>query len=101
MKNKVRVEKINVKIGDVTVSLKLEDAKELRKLLNDLFGANDEFTYVPIGYPVYPYDRWVTWSDNTSGCALGESGGTIVGESSSGTVTYSLRNSDTKLIIES
>lgn len=38
MKNdKIEVQKIDIKIGDKTISLKPEQAKELKKILNEMF----------------------------------------------------------------
>src|SRR6476659_8351518 len=37
MKDKVEVAKIDIKIGDKTISLKPEQAKELKKVLNEMF----------------------------------------------------------------
>lgn len=100
MSEKVRVEKINIVIGDITVALELEDAKELQKLLNDLFGAfeGDKTIYVPSPYPVYPcpvypypepyypYERWGVWGGDTY---IDNSTSTPF---SGTTITYSLSN---------
>jgi hypothetical protein len=37
MNNKIEVAKIDIKIGDKTISLKPEQAKELKKILNEMF----------------------------------------------------------------
>jgi len=60
MSEEVKVEKINIKVGDIEISLPLKEAKELQKLLNDLFG-DKETIYVPVPYVIpsqpipYPY----------------------------------------------
>ena len=80
MSDKVKVEKINIKIGDVEVALSVESAKELQKILNELFG-NKEFIYVsnPPTIWIYPYTapfvttpyRWwqptITWYNSGTG----------------------------------
>ena len=55
MAKEVIVSKIVFKMGDVSVELSLEEAKELQKLLNDTLG-KQESVFVPtvMSYPVYP-----------------------------------------------
>ena len=89
MDEKVSVEKINIKIGEIEIALSPAAASELRDLLNDLFGETEKTVYIPSPYPVYPYypycppcpyDRWtITWgTDNDTT------------ETWDGTVTYCL-----------
>ena len=52
----VNISKINIKIGEKEISLTLEAAKELQRILNNTFGNT---VFVPncpitIPYPVYP-----------------------------------------------
>ena len=60
------VEKVVLKIGDKEISLSIEEAKQLKGILSDLFGKK-EIQYTP--YPVvekipyyprpwYEYDKW-------------------------------------------
>ncbi len=56
MSNEVKVEKIVIKIGDKEHEFSMSEAKELRKLLNNLLGEK-EFIYIPCAQPIYvePY----------------------------------------------
>ncbi len=47
-KDKVKIDKINIKIGDQEIPMTLAQAKELQELLNDTFGK----TY-RLGNPIY------------------------------------------------
>ncbi len=49
-KDKVKIDKINIKIGDQEIPMTLAQAKELQELLNDTFGLDK--VYRP-GYPIY------------------------------------------------
>lgn len=81
----IEVSKIVVKMGDVSVELSLEEARELQRLLNDTFGKQ---VYIPtvIPYPVYPqpyryWDRFITWDGtDTSGNWDSTGGGTMTYE---------------------
>jgi hypothetical protein len=86
----VKVEKIVIKIGDDEQELTVEAAKELQKILNDLFGNKENVyvypsspIYIPYPYVIHPYypdpDRtvpyyqpyriWCTYTtDNTTLC---------------------------------
>ena len=80
---KVSIEKVSLVIGGKTIELTLEQAKELKGLLNDTF-PDQPLTPFPLPYPVpqpylvpqpYPirprrYNRWEpTWTDRT--CTAG------------------------------
>ena len=55
--SEVVISKINIKIGKKEIELSLDEAKELREILNVTFGEK-EMVYVPHPYPVpayYPY----------------------------------------------
>lgn len=63
MADKVKIDKINIKIGDQEIPLTLDQAKELQALLNDTFGKKFTPSYpIYIECPVYrrpyryPYD---------------------------------------------
>ena len=54
-----KVEKITLDLGDgVQVELTLEKAKELHRVLNDLFGASDTPAKWPISPTLPPYPRY-------------------------------------------
>ena len=50
--SEIKVEQIVIKIGEKEILLNVDEAKELRKVLDDLFG--DKVTTI-INYPQYPY----------------------------------------------
>jgi hypothetical protein len=52
--SEVKVEKISIKIGDKEQEYTLEEAKELQKLLNELFG-NKETIYISV--PAWQVDK--------------------------------------------
>jgi len=53
-KDKVKIEKLNIKIGGIEIHLSLDEVMELKDLLNETFGKT-EFVH---GQPIYiPYDR--------------------------------------------
>ena len=85
-KEKVSIEKVNIKIGKEEIPLTPKQAKELRDLLNDLFGeTRKEYVPYPYPYPVYPYyRRWDYW---TVTCGDDTTGGTSTWD---GTITYCL-----------
>ena len=59
--------KIVFKIGDNKIKLSPEEARELKRDLDDMF--KDEYIYYPTWpqYPLQPsYDLWYTTSDRTS-----------------------------------
>ncbi len=60
--------KIKLKIKDVEIELKKDEAEELRDILNGLVRKEKEFVPYPLLYPVYPnlWDKWeITWGDKT------------------------------------
>lgn len=71
-KNKVEISKINIKIGDKEIPLTLEEAQELRQILDDTFG--QKMVVYP-STPIYierprPWRYWeptITWTTTTSG----------------------------------
>ena len=73
------IEKIVLKIKGKEQSLSVEEAKNLQKALNDVFGNKDYLDYYPtyLNYPVYPtysYPVYPTWC----GDSVSTSGNTIV-----------------------
>lgn len=60
------LKKIVLQIGEKEIELTPDEAKELKKVLGDLFG-EDKTVFVPNPYPVYPYYRpYFTWGTHTS-----------------------------------
>jgi hypothetical protein len=73
----VRIEKIVIDISGDKKEMSLESAKELQKILNDLFGVDKETTYVPYYPYVYPYisstptyTPYKIWCTYTTGTTL-------------------------------
>lgn len=72
--NGVKIETINIKIGEKIIPLGVEAAKELYKLLGELFDVKQitikeyidrPYPYVPyIPYRPWPSDYWITWCDS-------------------------------------
>lgn len=59
MKDKVEIKKVVINIGGKELNLTVEEAKELRDLLNGTFGEK-ETIYIP-QYPVYPDNPYYPW----------------------------------------
>ena len=61
---RAEIQKIKIKIDKKEIDLSLEEARELKQLLEDLFG---KVEYIPMPYPqpVYPYRYWVTYTSGT------------------------------------
>jgi hypothetical protein len=57
MKEKTEVHKIDIRIGDKTISLKPEQAKELKKILNDMFEEKERV--------VHEHHWWYWWHSPT------------------------------------
>jgi hypothetical protein len=60
-----KIKKIVLEIGDKKVELSVKEAKELKEILCDLFGAREN-RYYPYYYYVpqwYPYRYWYTECD--------------------------------------
>ena len=76
----VNISKINIKIGKKEISLTLEAAKELQRILNDIFG---DTVFVPncpitIPYTVYPCPSYPSWEFTwATGTAVGTGGETL------------------------
>lgn len=70
---KMKVEKIVVKMKDQELELTPDEARELKQILADLLGDNNQPIYVPQPYPVYP-TRWrwwePYWGTTTSGSGI-------------------------------
>ena len=69
-KSKVEISKVSVKIGEQAIELTLEQAKELRDILNDTFGEKVVVRpYSPIiidrPYP-YVYPHWTVYATSVS-----------------------------------
>lgn len=84
--NEIKVRQISLKIGKKKeISLTLEEARELQKVLADLFGLENRVTMNPIRitapYPVPVYPKRYEWWEVRPTC--GDSSGTA------GTVTIS------------
>ncbi len=66
MTDTVELKYIVIRLGEVEFRLTVEDARELRHILADLFDANPSPIFVPYPvYPVYPYRGWVTTTSDT------------------------------------
>lgn len=73
-KNKVEISKINIKIGDKSIELSLEEAQELRQILDETFGQKTVFypsAPIIIERPyIRPRQWWegptVTWTTGDS-----------------------------------
>jgi diketogulonate reductase-like aldo/keto reductase len=84
MKNedpKIEVHKIDIKIGDKVISLKPEQVKELKKILNEMFEESKvvhDYHYVDRylwHWPYYnPYQHWTTTCDSGTGSYLSSTG---------------------------
>jgi hypothetical protein len=71
-----KIKKIVLQIGEKEIELSLDEAKELKKILGDLF-KEKETVYVPSPYPVYPYfpNIWrVTYNPLDNGITYVSSG---------------------------
>lgn len=83
MEDKSRIDKICITIGKKKLELGLEEAKELKLILNDLFGKEKELEFIPYyptpavpcplphypDYPIYPtitYSGTGKWEDGTN-----------------------------------
>lgn len=51
-----KVVKVTVQLGDVEVSLTVDEARDLHRVLSDLLGK--PVTYTTPWYPSYPYIHW-------------------------------------------
>jgi hypothetical protein len=58
----VEIKKVVIKIKDIELSLTIDEARALKKILNDAFG-DKETIYVPTYpiYPTYPTIPWQPW----------------------------------------
>ena len=69
MDTKVEIKKVVIKIGDKELSLSIDEAKELKTILNQTFGGG-ETIYVPTvirEYPPYVYPHWtITYGDSNT-----------------------------------
>jgi hypothetical protein len=63
MEKKVRVDKIVLNVNDKQVELTLEEAKDLNKILNDMFKQTPEkdIVYIPYTVPYTPYEPYKIW----------------------------------------
>ena len=68
-KNSVEIKDITIKLGDVDVRLSVEQAKCLRRLLNDLL-ENDRYVYIPYYPNFHTYSTYPYWTVTTSGNSL-------------------------------
>jgi len=61
---RMKIQKIKIKVNKNTeIELSLEEAKELRKLLNDTFGDDQQKVKEIHHYPPRPYRYWTTFGD--------------------------------------
>lgn len=100
MSKKVKVSKIKIEIGENEFELTLEQARELRDLLEDTFGKTIYQPYpitnpIIVERPIYtrPYRYWEpTWTYTSGTTAISS------GSVSSGSVTYSLNDSGSNAV---
>ena len=72
-----KIEKIILKVSGKEIELSVDEAKQLKELLGEMFDkGKDNTVYIPITtpyiyreryYPEPPYYPYVTWSCNTDG----------------------------------
>ena len=60
----VKIKKVEIKIDKKTINLSLEQAKELKAALDDLFQKNNYYPYFPY-YPVYSDRQWTYTTSGT------------------------------------
>ena len=90
----VKIAKINIKMGKKKVSLSVEEAKELRDLLNDTFG-EQKAIFMPSSPIIIdrPYHPWRYWGvDYTTPSVTWTSGNTTGSAATGATVTYALNS---------
>uniref|UniRef100_A0A6M3L7H4 Uncharacterized protein n=1 Tax=viral metagenome TaxID=1070528 RepID=A0A6M3L7H4_9ZZZZ len=83
----VEITKIKLNLGGKEIELTVEQARNLKKSLDDLFGkeivreiyrnSSPYWYYYPV-YPTYPQITY-TYTSNTCGVAVGQSGGCLTG----------------------
>ena len=65
----VKIQSIEIKIGDKNIRLTVEQAKELKEILSEMYGGPALFPYpMPVPYPIYerPWTQWdYHYTDNT------------------------------------
>ena len=75
----VKIENINITIGDKTISLSVEQARELKRALNDTFPEKAPIPFAPYCPPVierhiYPWERqgpyWDGWKVTSGGSTV-------------------------------
>lgn len=54
MEEKIEVKEIVLNLNGKEIKLSIEDARDLSKLLKDLFGDNNNITYIPSAWYVVP-----------------------------------------------
>lgn len=64
-KSVVAIKKIDIQIGDVSISLTPEEAKDLKLALDNLY-PHQQTTFIPLPYPAYPAVRELPWYKYTS-----------------------------------
>lgn len=64
----VKIEKIEIRIGDQVINLTVEQAKELKMILADFF--QERITYLQ-PYPVIIERPWVHWYQTYDGTTAG------------------------------
>lgn len=81
---KIRITKLEIEIGETTVSVSPEQASALYNALAEFFGKTTEnFTYVPypvpvmLRYPLWP-ETWITAPRSNSGTLCHDAGNTVV-----------------------
>ncbi len=70
MSKEIEISKVVLKIGDSSIELPIEEARQLQRALADLFGLPDQTKIVHVyeheyRYP-YPWRVWGTWTWNTN-----------------------------------
>ena len=57
----VDISRVVIDIGGKEIELSLDEAKELKDILNETFGNKQEPIYIPSPYPVYEPWRYRHW----------------------------------------
>ena len=75
MSKKVKVDRIIIQIGDKEIPLSMDEARELKEILADMFGKTVYLSPSPVvienPFRIYPYSRWsITYDTNSSTASL-------------------------------
>lgn len=61
---RIKIQNINIKIGDKTLSLSPDDARELKDILNNLLGGEKVVEKEVVKWYPYSYPQWYVTSPN-------------------------------------